>query len=169
MNLEIRADTRIKENLKKYQDRLLRLQKLNAEEPPTQKAAMGMLCHVFGHDLTHVFCLHVDTNGRFCDAATKEDKKFFCMLECKRIGTPKKDFPNYLHQVIKYCTALNVTWGILTNGAFWQLFYVDVKATPATATLVWEFDVLALSHRQAAHRKMLLPLCRESLVNYLKE
>lgn len=37
MNLGIWVDTRIKENLKKYQKQLLRLQELDAKEAPTEK------------------------------------------------------------------------------------------------------------------------------------
>lgn len=169
MNLGVRVDTRIKENLKKYQNQLLRLQELNAKEPPTEKVAMDMLCDIFGYDLEHVFGQYGNNNGRSCDAVIKDDKKVFYVFECKRIGTSKKEFPKHLRQVIEYCATLNVSWGILTNGAYWQLFYVDVKAKPVNATLVWEFDILELSHRQAAHRELLLPLCREALSKHLKE
>ena len=169
MNLGVRVDTRIKENLKKYQNQLLRLQELNAKEPPTEKVAMDMLCDIFGYDLEHVFGQYGNNNGRSCDAVIKDDKKVFYVFECKRIGTPKKEFSKHLRQVIEYCATLNVPWGILTNGAYWQLFYVDIKAQPVTATLVWEFDVLELSHRQASHRELLLPLCREALSKHLKE
>ena len=169
MNLGVRVDTRIKENLKKYQEKLVRLQKLNAKEPPTEKVAMDMLCDVFGYDLEHVFGQYGNNNGRSCDAVIKDDRKVFYVFECKRIGTTKKEFSKHLRQVIEYCATLNVPWGILTNGVYWQLFYVDVKTQPVTATLVWEFDVLELSHRQAAHRKLLLPLCREAISKRLKE
>lgn len=168
MNLGVRVDTRIKENLKKYQNQLLRLQELDAKEPPTEKVAMDMLCDVFGYDLEHVFGQY-GTNGRACDAVIKDDKKVFYVFECKRIGVDKKEFHKHVRQVIEYCSTLNVSWGILTNGAYWQLYYVDVKAQPVTATLVWDFDVLELSHRQSAHRELLLPLCREAISKRLKE
>lgn len=168
MNLGVRVDTRIKENLKKYQNQLLRLQELDAKEPPTERVAMDMLCDVFGYDLEHVFGQY-GTNGRACDAVIKDDKKVFYVFECKRIGVDKKEFHKHVRQVIEYCSTLNVSWGILTNGAYWQLYYVDVKAQPVTATLVWDFDVLELSHRQGAHRELLLPLCREAISKRLKE
>ena len=72
MNLGIRVDTRIKENLKKYQKQLLRLQELDAKEAPTEKIAMDMLCDVFGYDLEHVFGQY-GNNGRSCDAVIKDD------------------------------------------------------------------------------------------------
>lgn len=168
MNLGIRVDTRIKENLKKYQKQLLRLQELDAKEAPTEKIAMDMLCDVFGYDLEHVFGQY-GNNGRSCDAVIKDDKKVFYVFECKRIGTDKKDFNKHIRQVIEYCATLNVPWGILTNGAYWQLYYVDIKAQPVTAELIWDFDVLELSHRQSAHRELLLPLCREAIAKRLKE
>ena len=168
MNLGIRVDTRIKENLKKYQKQLLRLQELDAKEAPTEKIAMDMLCDVFGYDLEHVFGQY-GNNGRSCDAVIKDDQKVFYVFECKRIGTDQKDFNKHIRQVIEYCATLNVPWGILTNGAYWQLYYVDIKAQPVTAELIWDFDVLELSHRQAAHRELLLPLCREAIAKRLKE
>lgn len=169
MNLGVRVDTRIKENLKKYQTQLLRLKELNAKEPPTEKVAMDMLCDLFGYDLEHVFGQYGNNNGRACDAVIKDDKKVFYVFECKRVGTEKKEFNKHVRQVIEYCSTLNVPWGILSNGIYWQLYYVDVKAQPVTATLVWDFDVLELSHRQAAHREVLLPLCREAISKRLKE
>lgn len=168
MNLGVRVDTRIKENLKKFQDQLLRLQELDAKEPPTEKVAMDMLCDVFGYDLEHVFGQY-GNNGRACDAVIKDDKRVFYVFECKRIGTPKKDFSKHLSQLIEYCATMNVPWGILSNGAYWQLYYIDLKAQRVAATLVWDFDVLELSHRQAAHRELLLPLCREAIAKRLKE
>lgn len=169
MNLGVRVDTRIKENLKKYQTQLLRLKELNAKEPPTEKVAMDMLCDLFGYDLEHVFGQYGNNNWRACDAVIKDDKKVFYVFECKRVGTEKKEFNKHVRQVIEYCSTLNVPWGILSNGIYWQLYYVDVKAQPVTATLVWDFDVLELSHRQAAHREVLLPLCREAISKRLKE
>ena len=99
MNLGIRVDTRIKENLKKYQKQLLRLQELDAKEAPTEKIAMDMLCDVFGYDLEHVFGQY-GNNGRSCDAVIKDDKKVFYVFECKRIGTDRKDFNKHVRQVI---------------------------------------------------------------------
>lgn len=169
MELGTRVDARIKQNLKKHQNRLLRLQELDAKEPQTEKEAMDMLCDVFGYDLEHIYGQYGNNNGRSCDAVIKNDKKIFYVFECKRINTPKEKFSKHLRQVIEYCATLNVPWAILTNGVYWQLLYVDVKAKPVTALLVWEFDILEINRRQTAHRELLLPLCREAISKKLKE
>lgn len=90
MNLGVRVDTRIKENLKKYQTQLLRLKELNAKEPPTEKVAMDMLCDLFGYDLEHVFGQYGNNNGRACDAVIKDDKKVFMCLNVSALERKRK-------------------------------------------------------------------------------
>ena len=94
MNLGVRVDTRIKENLKKYQTQLLRLKELNAKEPPTEKVAMDMLCDLFGYDLDMSLDNTATITGVLVMRSLKTIKRFFMCLNVSAWGRKRKNSIN---------------------------------------------------------------------------
>lgn len=161
MGIPNRIAERLAAGLKRFQPILAAAKSRDVNESDTSMIITDMLAEVFGYDKYSEVTRELTIRGTHCDLATRIDGKYQMLIEVKAIGIDLRD--GHAKQAVDYAANQGVEWVTLTNGVIWKVFRV-IFTKPIETELVLEFDVLALSAKNAGHLENVYLLTRESIV-----
>lgn len=161
MSVPSRVADRLSAGLKRFQPVLTAAKARDVNESDTSLIVTDLMADIFGYDkyaeITRELCIR----GTFCDLATRIDNKFQMIVEVKAIGLELKDA--HVKQAVDYAANQGIEWVALTNGHLWKVYRV-IFGKPIDATLVLDFDMLAMSHKSETDVAALYLVTRESMV-----
>lgn len=153
-----RVAERIAAGLKRFQPILAASKDRDVNESDTVVIVTDVLQEIFGYDKYAEITSEHMIRGTFCDLAVKLDGEIAFLIEVKAIGLDLKE--QWVKQAVDYAANQGIEWVALTNGALWRVYRVTF-AQPIDHELVVEFDLLALSHRNAEHIDLVSLLAKE--------
>lgn len=137
-----KVQTRIAQQLKKYQASILDARKRDVNEADTALVIVDILADVFGYKKIEEITSEHAIKGTFADLAIRVGNAVRFLVEVKAINTELKE--SHVTQVVNYAANLPVDWVILTNGARWQTYKVNFNK-PIAGTLVIDIDLCTCS------------------------
>jgi hypothetical protein len=153
-----KAADRVRDGIKRFQPILAAAKARDVNESDTVVIVTDLLQYVFGYDKYSEITSEHMIRGTFCDLAVKIGGNLAFLLEVKAIGSELKD--QHVKQAIEYAANQGVEWVGLTNGVLWRVYKVGFNK-PIDFEVVVEFDLLAISHRDADAMEMLGLLAKE--------
>ena len=157
---ETDARERLRAAIRRYSKPLADLVARDANEGDTRLLVTDFLCDGLGYDKYAELSTEKMVRGEFADYAVRLDKQTVAFIEVKRAATKLAE--KHLRQVEMYAVNDGVEWMILTNGAVWQVYHLEVAAKPATIDLVIAADLLG-ADTPAAKTAALFPITREGM------
>jgi predicted type IV restriction endonuclease len=127
-------------------------------ESDTVTIIKDVLAEVFGYDKYTEITSEYAIRGTFVDLAIKLDGALQMLIEVKAIGLELKD--SHTKQAVDYAANQGVEWVALTNGDNWHVYRITF-GQPIGQELVFEFDFLSLSHKDANDLERLYLLTKE--------
>jgi hypothetical protein len=138
---ETEAVERVRAGIRRYAKPLSDLHARDANEGDTRLLVTDFLCDVLGFDKYGDLTTEYLVKGEFADYGVRVDKQLAAFIEVKRITT--RLAARHLRQVEMYAVNEGVEWVILTNGAVWQAYHLDVsRGLPVVIDLALEVDLL---------------------------
>src|SRR6266498_1017224 len=157
---ELDTRDRVKAAIRKFSKPLAELAARDANEGDTRLLVTDFLCDGLGFDKYADLTTEYQVKGEFADYGVRIDKELVAFIEVKRIAT--KLATKHLRQVEMYAVNEGVEWVILTNGAVWQAYHLDVsRGLPVVIDLALEVD-LAGGQTSTQKANQLFYLTRES-------
>jgi hypothetical protein len=153
-----KAAERIAAGLKRFQPILTAAKSRDINESDTVVLVTDLLQEVFGYDKYVEITSEHMIRSTFCDLAVKLDGALAFLIEVKAIGLEAKE--QYVRQAVDYAANQGVDWVVLTNGTTWRVYKVGFTK-PITHELVVDFDLLAMSARNAEHLELVGLLAKE--------
>ena len=138
IKIPAKVQTRIAQQIKKYQATVIDARKRDINEADTAHLAMDILCDVFGYKKIEEITSEKAIKGTFADLAVKVGNAFRFLVEVKAINIELKEV--HVTQIVNYAANLPADWVVLTNGARWQAYKVNFSK-PIAGTLVLDIDV----------------------------
>lgn len=138
------SDTRdrLKTQIRRFSKPLAELSDRDANEGDTRLLVTDFLTEALGFDKYAELTTEYQVKGEFADYGIRLDRELVAFLETKRIRT--KLAPKHLRQVEMYAVNEGVEWVILTNGALWQAYHLDVSSgLPVVMDRVLDVDLLS--------------------------
>jgi predicted type IV restriction endonuclease len=158
---ETEARDRLKTAIRRFGKPLQELAGRDANEGDTRLLITDFLCDALGFDKYADLTTEYAVKGEFADYGIRVDKDLIAFLEVKRIAT--KLNAKHLRQVEMYAVNEGVEWVILSNGAQWQAYHLDVTGgLPILIDLVLDVDLLG-EGTAPQKAEQLFYLTRESL------
>jgi predicted type IV restriction endonuclease len=157
-SIPAKAADRIRDGLKRFQPILAAAKARDVNESDTVVLVTDLLNDVFGYDKYSEITSEHMIRSTFCDLAVSIDGTLAFLLEVKAIGLELKD--QHVKQAVDYAANQGVDWVGLTNGIVWRVYKVGF-GKPITHEVVVEFDLAALSHRNADTVELLALLAKE--------
>lgn len=151
--------SRLAAGIKRFQPVLIAAKNRDLNESDTVIVVTDMLSDVFGYDKYSDITSEHAIKGTYCDLAIHCEEKLRFLNEVKAIGLELKD--PYVKQAVDYGANQGVEWVILTNGIHWRIYRI-IFAQPIDQELVFEFDFLALHHKNEEHLELLYLLTKEA-------
>jgi hypothetical protein len=133
-----KVQTRISQQLKKYQATIIDARKRDINEADTAHLVMDILADIFGYKKIEEITSEHAIKGTFADLAVKVGNAFRFLVEVKAINIELKE--SHVTQVVNYAANLPADWVVLTNGARWQAYKVNFNK-PIVGTLVLDVDL----------------------------
>lgn len=161
MRVPAKVAERIRTTLKRFQPVIESAKARDVNESDTSMIVADLLSEMFGYDKYAEITREYQIRGTYCDLATKINNKVQLIVEVKAIGAELKD--QHVKQAVDYAANEGIEWAALTNGQYWRVYRV-IFGKPIENTLILDIDLLALSHRTAAHIEMLHLLTRDCMV-----
>jgi hypothetical protein len=158
VSIPAKAADRIRDGLKRFQPIISAAKARDVNESDTAVIVTDLLQYVFGYDKYSEITSEHMIRGTFCDLAVKIGGSLAFLLEVKAIGSELKD--QHVKQAIDYAANQGVDWVGLTNGIVWRVYKVSFNK-PIDFEVVVEFDLLAISYRDADAVEMLGLLAKE--------
>lgn len=138
---ETTARERVRAGVRRFSKSLADLVNRDANEGDTRLLVTDFLCDVLGYDKYEDLTTEYQVKGEFADYGVRIDKEMVAFIEVKRVTT--KLAPKHLRQVEMYAVNEGVEWVILTNGAVWQAYHLDVsRGLPVVMDLALEVHLL---------------------------
>jgi hypothetical protein len=138
IKLPVKVQTRLSQQLKKYQATISDARKRDINEADTSHLVMDILCDVFGYKKIEEITSEHAIKGTFADLVVKVGNAVRFLVEVKAINTELKE--SHVTQVVNYAANLPTDWVILTNAARWQAYKVNFNK-PIGGTLVLDVDL----------------------------
>lgn len=155
-----KVQSRLVAGIKKFQPILNAAKAKDINESDTVVIITDILNELFGFDKYSEITSEYAIKKTFCDLAIKVDGKLRFLIEAKAIGLELKD--DYIRQAIDYGANAGVDWVILTNGHIWKVYKISF-AKPIEKEMVYEIDLLNLSHKKQSDLDMLYCISKEGL------
>lgn len=157
---ETDALERVKANVRRFAKPLADLVSRDANEGDTRLLVTDFLCDALGYDKYEDLTTEYQVKGEFADYGIRVDRQLVAFIEVKRVAT--RLAAKHLRQVEMYAVNEGVEWVILTNGAVWQAYHLDVsRGLPVIIDLALEIDLTA--DQTTSHKgQQLFYLTRES-------
>jgi predicted type IV restriction endonuclease len=149
---------RLAVGLKRFQPILAAARARDVNESDTVTIIKDTLAEVFGYDKYTEITSEFAIRGTFVDLAIKLDGALQMLIEVKAIGLELKD--SHTKQAVDYAANQGVEWVALTNGDNWHVYRITF-GQPIGQELVFEFDFLSLSHKNANDIERLYLLTKE--------
>jgi len=153
-----KVSERIVQQLKRYQTLLVEAKDRDISESDTVVIIADMLADVLGYKKYIEITTEYAIRGTFVDLAVKVGEEIRFLVEVKAIGSALKEA--YIKQAIDYGANLGIEWVILSNGAIWQIYKILFKQ-PVEKTLIYEIDLLKVSHKNQQLLECMGNLSRE--------
>ena len=153
-----KTSERIRDGLKRFQPILAAAKARDVNESDTVVLVTDVLQDVFGYDKYSEITSEHMIRSTFCDLAVSIDGSLAFLVEVKAIGHELKD--QHVKQAVDYAANQGVEWVGLTNGITWKVYKVGF-GKPITHEVVVEFDLSALSYRNADNIDLLGLLAKE--------
>jgi hypothetical protein len=138
IKIPAKVQSRIVQQVKRYQATVLDARKRDINEADTAHLAMDILCDVFGYRKIEEITSEKAIKGTFADLAVKVGNAFRFLVEVKAINIELKEV--HVTQIVNYAANLPADWVVLTNGARWQAYKVNFTK-PIAGTLVLDVDL----------------------------
>lgn len=161
MAIPKKVEERIREALKRFVPILSAQRDRDVSEADTVTVVKDLLSDLFGFDKYSEVTSEHAIRGTYCDLAIRVEGKLRLLLEVKAIGLSLTD--KHVKQAVDYAANQGLDYVVLTNGVRW-LFYNVLFKKPIEAKLLDDFDLLAVSARNAADLEKLYLLTREGLL-----
>jgi len=159
MNIPAKFTKRVQENLKKYQDIVTGIKKNDANEADTVRVVAGILESILGYNRFTEVTSEYAIGGNFCDLAIIDDrKKIKFLIEVKAVSSLLKE--NHVKQAVDYGANAGVNWVILTNSEKWMVYRLKF-GKPIDKELVYEFNILSMSHKSNKDLELLHAISKE--------
>jgi len=159
MNIPAKFTKRVQENLKKYQDIISSIKKNDSNEADTVRVVAGVLESILGYNRFTEVTSEYAIGGNYCDLAIIDDrKKIKFLIEVKAISTLLKE--NHVKQAVDYGANAGVNWVILTNSEKWMVYRLKF-GKPIDKELVYEFNILTMSHKSNKDIELLHAISKE--------
>lgn len=140
IRIPAKVQSRIIQQLKRYQSTVNDARKRDINEADTAHLAMDILADVFGYRKIEEITCEKAIKGTFADLAVKVGNAFRFLVEVKAINIELKEV--HVTQVVNYAANLPADWVVLTNAARWQAYKVNFNK-PIAGTLVLDVDLTA--------------------------
>jgi hypothetical protein len=158
MAIPKKAAERITAGLKKYQAILTEAKNRDISESDTVVIIADMLADIFGYKKYVEITTEFAIRGTFVDLAIKVDQDVRFLIEAKAIGVELKEA--HVKQAVDYGANEGIEWIILTNANTWRVYKIHF-GQPIDKSLVFELDILGVSHRNPEIVECLGNLSRE--------
>lgn len=142
LRIPAKVQSRISQQLKRYQATVVDARKRDINEADTAHLAMDILSDVFGYKKIEEITSEKAIKGTFADLAVKVGNAFRFLVEVKAINIELRD--SHVTQVVNYAANLPADWVVLTNGSRWQAYKVNFNK-PIAGTLVLDVDLCTSS------------------------
>lgn len=159
-NIPKRVSDRLIRQVPVFQRVLQGAKDRDINETDTVTIIKDVLAEVFGFDKYTEVTSEQSIRGTFCDLALKTDGKVQFLIEVKAVGTALKD--NHLRQAVNYGAGSGVPWVVLTNGAEWEIYRVNVSQQVTHEQLCC-FSLLTVNPKSEDDQARLFLLCREGI------
>lgn len=157
-NVPTKVYDRLSNGIKKFLPILNTAKSRDVNESDTVIIITDMLSEIFGYDKYSEITSEFTVRSTYCDLAIKLDSKVAFLLEVKAIGLELKD--NFVKQAVDYAANQGIDFVVLTNGVLWRVYKIAFTK-PIDQELVFEFDFLSLSHKNADDIERLSLLTKE--------
>jgi len=159
MNIPAKFTNRVQANLKKYQDIVTGIKKNDSNEADTVRVVAGILESILGYNRFTEVTSEYAIGGNFCDLAIiDERKKIKFLIEVKAVSSILKE--NHVKQAVDYGANAGVNWVILTNSEKWMIYRLKF-GKPIDKELVYEFNILSMSHKSNKDLELLHAISKE--------
>jgi predicted type IV restriction endonuclease len=149
---------RLAVGLKRFQPILAAAKDRDVNESDTVTIIKDVLAEMFGYDKYTEITSEYAIRGTYADLAIKLDGVLQMLIEVKAIGLELKD--SHTKQAVDYAANEGKEWVALTNGDNWHVYRITF-GKPIGQELVFEFDFLSLSHKNANDIERLYLLTKE--------
>lgn len=149
---------RIMFQLKRYQTILTEAKARDISESDTVVIIADMLADVLGYKKYIEITTEYAIRNTYVDLAVKVGEDIRFLVEAKAIGAALKEA--YVKQAIDYGANQGIEWVILSNGVTWQIYKIHFKQ-PVEKTLIYEIDLLMVSHKNQQLLECMGNLSRE--------
>jgi hypothetical protein len=142
IKIPAKVQSRLAQQLKKYQAIILDARKRDINESDTGLIVVDMMCDVFGYKKIEEITSEHAIKSTFADLAVRVGNAVRFLVEVKAINIELKE--SHVTQVVNYAANLPADWVILTNGARWQAYKVNFNK-PIAGTLVLDIDLCKIN------------------------
>jgi hypothetical protein len=164
MAIPSKVQSRLSDNLKKFQPIVESAKSRDVNESDTVVFLTGILSEVLGFDKYSEITTELAIKGSYCDLALKVGDKIEMLVEVKAVGIELKE--QHVKQAVDYAANKGLDWVILTNGVTWRVYKI-LFTKPIQNILVADINFLNLKHKNAEDLEMLYLISREGLAKRL--
>lgn len=155
------ARARLRGALKKAAQPLQGLLEHDANEMETRLLVRDLLAEGFGFDRYREVGAEYEVRSQYVDYTLRVNDDLFAFIEVKRCGVKLNE--KHLRQVKGYALDEGSEWLVLTNGAVWRIYHMQMdRSLPVELVCVVDVD-LTDGRTPAQHATDLFPITREAV------
>ncbi|MCY4443385.1 MAG: type I restriction enzyme HsdR N-terminal domain-containing protein [Proteobacteria bacterium] len=155
-----RARTRMSNGLRRLLPIIKSARNRDVNEADTVTIVTDILEEIFGYNKYLEITAEHKIRRSYCDLAITINDHIPFLVEVKAIGCELKE--QHTKQVVEYSAQEGIKWAVLTNGAQWHIYKVNLKET-MKCQLISSFDITTLTPNQEDTFVTLYPLSCEGV------